>query len=229
MLENLNFKQFYQNIKYQFNNEDLIKEALTHPSLSRNKGVVNYQRLEFLGDKVISFVIAEFLIKKYPQENEGNLSKRHAHLVSGEHLAKIADNIGLAEMLKLSKGEEKIGGKNNKNNLEDAVEAVIGGIYLDSDFESTKNVILYFWNSSLIEERDPPQDPISQLQEMVQAKSKTLPIYRLEKCGGSDHLPIFNATLTIDNPKLTVNAKGNSKKLAQRNAAIIAIEKIFNI
>ncbi len=229
MLENINFKQLYQNIRYKFKNENLIKEALTHPSLSRNKGVTNYQRLEFLGDKVISVVIAEFLIKKYPQENEGNLSKRHAYLVSGVHLAKIADNIGLAEMLKLSKGEEKIGGKNNKNNLEDAVEAVIGGVYLDSDFESTKNVILYLWNNSLIEERSPPQDPISQLQEMVQAKSKSLPIYRLEKCGGSDHLPVFNATLIIEDHKLTINAKGNSKKQAQKNAAIIAIEKILNI
>ena len=112
-------KKFCDKISYHFKDEGLIDEALTHPSLSKdNRSKKNYQRLEFLGDKVLGLVIGEFLMQKYPHEAEGHLSRRQASLVSGEALAEIALNIGLDEVLQLSRGEENLGGKSNKRNLE---------------------------------------------------------------------------------------------------------------
>ena len=130
---NKDFKNFCAKISYYFTNQKLLEEALTHPSLSKdNFDRPNYQRLEFLGDKVLSLVVGEFLMGKYPNEMEGSLSKRQAALVSGETLAEVALLIGLTEVLQISNGERKLGGKTNKRNLENALEALIGAIYLDS-------------------------------------------------------------------------------------------------
>jgi ribonuclease-3 len=124
--------QFCEKISYHFKNKDLLQEALTHPSIGNKSTVKNYQRLEFLGDKVLSLIIGEFLIEKYPNEMEGPLSKRQAALVSGETLTEVALIVGLEEVLLISHGEQKLGGKTNKRNLENALEALIGAIYIDS-------------------------------------------------------------------------------------------------
>lgn len=222
-----NFQEFYKIISYNFRDENLLKMALTHPSLNtKNSQNFNYERLEFLGDKVLSLVIGEYLMNKFPDENEGNLSKRHAGLVAGSTLAQIATKIDLPQMLMLSFGEQKIGGNQNKNNLENALEALIGAIYLDANFIEAKKFILNFWQDFFDKNILPPQDCISKLQEIIQAKSKKLPQYFTEKKGGLDHQPIFISRLEIQGLNQEFYAEGNSKKEAQKNVAQIALNFI---
>lgn len=224
----MNFNNFLQRISYQFQDIKLLDEALTHPSLSKeNKDKPNYQRLEFLGDKVLSLVISEFLIKKYPSEAEGDLSKRHAALVSGEFLSQLALEIGVEEVLQLSLGEKKLGGKTNKRNLENALEALIGAIYFDSDYENTRNFILRFWHEYLEKDITPPKDPVSELQELVQLETKQLPEYIIVKSGGLDHAPNFIARVKIPLKNLEFEASGKSKKEAQREVAKIALKSFI--
>jgi len=219
------FSKLCRNISYNFSNGKLLEEALTHPSLSKeNRDKPNYQRLEFLGDKVLSLVIGDFLMAKYPHEMEGDLSKRQALLVSGETLAKIASKVGLEESLQVSRGEKNLGGKTNKRNLENALEALIGAIYLDSNYASAKKFIMKFWHDFLEENISPPQDAVSALQELVQLQSKQLPQYSTIKSGGSDHAPEFISTLKILHLNLEFSALGKSKKEAQKEVAKIALE-----
>lgn len=216
-------KDFLQKISYQFKNESLLEEALTHPSFSKKTNGNNYQRLEFLGDAILGLIMAEILIKKYPDANEGELSKRQAHLVSGEVLYQIALKINISDVIKFSEGEKAIGGAANKRNLENAVEALIGAIYLDSNLENAKKFILNNWQKIIDENVDAPQDPVSHLQEIVQGKSKKLPIYTITQIGGNSHQPIFEAIVRFDDEEY--KAQGSSKKEAQRNVAIVALEK----
>ena len=219
------FSKFCDEIFYQFKQQNLLEEALTHPSLSKeNKSKPNYQRLEFLGDKVLSLVIGNFLMKKYPNEMEGDLSKRQAALVSGETLSQIALEIKLDEVLQISLGEKKLGGKTNKRNLENALEALIGAIYLDSNFEEAQKFILKFWHNFLEKNISPPKDPVSQLQELVQLQSKQLPQYFTNQDGGSDHCPNFTSIVKIPHSDLEFRACGKSKKEAQKEVSKVALE-----
>ncbi len=221
--------EFCKKISYQFNNITFLEEALTHPSVCKEKKIKsNYQRLEFLGDKVLSLIISEFLMHKFSNEAEGPLSKRHANLVSGETLAQIALDINLDKVLQLSFGEEKLGGKSNKRNLENTLEALVGAIYLDSNYENAKNFVLNFWQNYLHQDNQPPQDAISQLQELIQATEKELPQYQTSKEGGLDHAPIFVSNLSLPNNSQIFTAKGSSKKEAQKNVARIALDFLKN-
>ncbi len=218
-------KNFYHKIDYQFSDEKLLQEALTHPSLSQeNKTCANYQRLEFLGDKVLSLVIGEFLMKKYPTEMEGPLSRRHAALVSGETLAEIALLVGLEEVLQISFGEKKLGGKTNKRNLENALEATIGAIYLDANYDEAKKFIMKFWQTFFEKDVTPPKDPVSQLQELVQIETKQLPQYITTQDGGVDHAPTFTSKVIIPIHNLEFLATGKSKKEAQKEVAKVALK-----
>jgi ribonuclease-3 len=220
---------FCKKIFYNFNNIELLEEALTHPSVCKEKKIRNnYQRLEFLGDKVLSLIISDFLMHKFTNEAEGPLSKRHANLVSGDTLAEIALKIGLDQVLQLSFGEEKLGGKTNKRNLENALEALVGAIYLDGNFENAKNFVLTFWQNYLHQDHQPPQDSISKLQELIQANSRELPNYQTIKEGGFDHAPVFVSQLTLPNHSQIFMAKGSSKKEAQKNVAKTALDFLQN-
>lgn len=223
----LTLDEFSQIIGYQFSNKNLLQEALTHPSLSKErKSNFNYQRLEFMGDKVLSLIITEFLIKKYKNEKEGELSRRHAVLVSGEVLSEIAKQIKINEALFMSSGEFNLGGKDNKKNLENALEAVIAAIYLDSGFDEVTKFIMKFWQFFLDRDIEPPKDPVSKLQEIVQLRSKELPKYSLEKVGGSDHKPEFCATVRISFLQKQFKANGGSKKEAQKKVAQLVLDEI---
>lgn len=221
-------QELYEKIFYSFENESLLQEALTHPSATKNVNgkKLNYQRLEFLGDKVLSFVVSGYLIENFPDESEGELSRRHAFLVSGEVLSEIAKEIGLDDYLILSSGEQKSGGKERKSNLENALEALIGAIYLDSDIDVVYRFIMSFWKDLLDKDGDAPKDPVSKLQEIVQSKVKKLPQYEIVKSGGSDHEPEFEAILKVDDLNIEISAVGLSKKEAQKKVATLALEKI---
>jgi ribonuclease III len=217
-------QNFLKKIHYQFHNQALLDEALTHPSFAKKSNQNNYQRLEFLGDAVLGLTIAEILINKYPQANEGELSKRQAYLVSGEALSQVAQKIGIGEVIKFSEGEKTIGGKTNKRNLENACEALIGAIYLDSGLADCQKFILQNWQETIDQNQEPPKDPVSFLQEIVQSKSKKLPVYTIEKISGDSHQPLFQAIVEFDNKKY--QAEGFSKKEAQKNVAVLAVEDL---
>ena len=150
-------------LDYQFKERHFLIEAMTHPSCT-NRNNKNYQRLEFLGDSIISMILAEILVKRYQSEQEGNLSKRLAHLVSGDCIWQVAVDIGIDNLIILSKGEESLGGRENKRNLENAAEALIAAIYLDSDFDTTKRVISKLWSKLIEEHITPPKGAISSLK-----------------------------------------------------------------
>ncbi len=223
----MNLENFCNKIGHQFSDIKLLQEALTHPSLTKfDKGKKNYQRLEFLGDKVLSLIIGEFLIDKYKKESEGDLSRRQALLVSGETLSEIALEIELDQVIEISLGEENLGGRKNKRNLENSLEALIGAIYLDSNFESARKFVLKFWQNLLDKNLSPPKDPVSYLQEIVQLQAKTLPEYEIVKSGGSQHSPDFEAIVRIKHLGLELRASGKSKKEAQKKAAETALKEI---
>jgi dsRNA-specific ribonuclease len=167
-------------------------------------------------------ILAEILIKRYKSEQEGNLSKRLAHLVSGDCIWQVAINIGVEKLIILSKGEESLGGRQNKRNLENATEALIAAIYLDSDFETTKNIIKNLWSELIEKHITPPKGAISSLQELTQAKYKNLPEYKIKKVGGNDHKPIFEAEVIIN--QIHYKAIGYSKKNSQKKAAELALK-----
>lgn len=245
-MTNSQIEQFCSAISYHFKNSELLDEALTHPSLTKayflnqngegkkvdgakaNK-VKNYQRLEFLGDKVLGLIIGEFLMQKYPNEDEGLLSRRQSGLVSGDTLAKIALKIGLDKVLRLSFGEKNLGGGSNKRNLENALEALIGAIYFDSGFDAAKKFIYEFWQEFLEKNMSAPKDPVSQLQELVQLKFKELPKYSFEKIGGTDHSPLFLSKLKVPNFDEEFSATGGSKKEAQKLVSKEALKKIYHL
>jgi ribonuclease-3 len=168
-------------------------------------------------------------MEKYPHEMEGDLSRRQASLVSGESLSEIALEIGLEEVLQISRGEQNMGGKTNKRNLENSLEALIGALYLDSDYEEAKKFIMTFWQNALGKNLTPPKDPVSELQELVQLESKQLPQYSTIKSGGADHSPLFVSKVKILNLNLEFSAEGKSKKEAQKKASKIALEYLLNL
>ena len=221
-----NISDLCQKIGYQFKDISLLEEALTHPSFNKDKNGKDYQRLEFLGDAILSMVIAEILLRTYKNEQEGQLSKRQAYLVSGATIAKVADKIAIGDFMLFSKNEENNNGRQNRRNLENSVEALIGAIYLDSNLENCQNFIKEYWSSFIKENLVPALDPVSHLQEIVQAKSKKLPKYQTSRTGGNEHEPIFTAVVEIDGQRYA--AQGASKKEAQKKAATYAIDIISN-
>jgi ribonuclease-3 len=225
-MNNEKIDDFLEKIEYQFQDRDLLKEALTHPSYSKDKKLKNYQRLEFLGDAILSMLISDILLDTYLEEKEGLLSKRQAYLVSGNTISKIAAEIDLGEIMLFSQSEENNNGRTNKRNLENCLEALIGAIYKDSGLENCKKFIRKFWQKFVTEDLRIDLDPISNLQEIVQAKSKKLPKYQISRVGGDEHDPIFSAVIEIDNQRYA--ARGSSKKEAQKNAALHAISTITN-
>src|SRR5688572_15261837 len=142
-------------LSVDFRNKDLIKQALTHPSL--NKKSRDYERMEFLGDHVLGLVISEALYNRYTNEHEGQLTKRLAGLICGETLVKVAKNLNLGDHIEMAQSEESSGGRSNKANLENALEAVIGAIYLDQGLDIARNFILVTWNDFINEMLEPPK------------------------------------------------------------------------
>ncbi len=149
-------------IGHDFANTSLLLEALTHSSTGSND---NYERLEFLGDRVLGLVVSEALFEKFPHEKEGDLAKRLASLVQGTWLARMAQKINLGEYMQFSEAERTHGGFENDNILADGMEAVIGAIYLDAGLEACRLFITELWGDAFYEMKKPPQHPKTALQE----------------------------------------------------------------
>lgn len=213
--------------QYTFKNPGLLKEALTHPSLTYDGTKLSYERLEFLGDSVLSLVIAEFLIENYPEESEGHLAKRHAALICGNTLSRVAEEAKIGKFIAMAEGEKQMGGRVNPNNLENALEAIIGAVYLDGGLESARKFVLSYWKQIANEMKEPPLDPKSELQEWAQGNDKPLPSYKIIKREGPSHAPVFTIEVKVKGLD-PVTAEGSSKKIAERIAAERLLEVIHD-
>jgi len=201
---------------YQFSNTDLLDQALTH----RSAASLHNERLEFLGDSILSYVIAGDLYQRFPKQQEGDLSRMRATLVKGQTLAEIAREFQLGEYLRLGSGELKSGGNRRESILADAVEAIIGAIYLDSNMQAVQQVILHWYQPRLqsIVPGVQQKDPKTRLQEYLQARKLQLPIYDVAEIRGQAHNQQFFITCTIDGMD-PVKASGTSRRKAEQAAA----------
>ncbi len=204
-------------IGYKFNDQDILLQALTHRSA---KGLHN-ERLEFLGDSILGFVIAEVLFNKFPKHDEGDLTRMRSSLVKGVTLAKLGRHFKLGEHLILGAGELKSGGHKRDSILEDAVEAIIGAVYLDSDQETCKALILSWFDHHLdiIKPGNEQKDPKTRLQEYLQGKKIPLPEYEVIEVTGQSHNQQFTVKCITSVIDTEVIAKGTSRRKAEQSAA----------
>jgi ribonuclease-3 len=216
-------ESLYQRINYQFKDASRLELALTHRSA---KGEHN-ERLEFLGDSILSLVIADALYHQFPRVQEGDLSRMRSTLVRGQTLAEIAKDFKLGEFLRLGPGELKSGGFRRESILADAVEAIIGAIYLDSDTETCRQVVLG-WYENRLKEIKPgvgQKDPKTQLQEYLQGRKLPLPIYAVIATKGQAHNQEFTISCKVDGYKEFI-AKGTSRRKAEQTVAEITLTKL---
>lgn len=207
---------------YQFRDSSLLALALTHPSLAN---APSNQRLEFLGDAILGAVVAHMLYTLYPDEPEGNLARRHAALVRGETLTQVARQIGLSNVLRVTEGEKQTGGQNNASNLEDALEAVIGAIYLDGGLQAAEAVIKPLWDDLARNVSAPPKDAKTALQEWAQGRGLPVPTYTLLEMKGAAHSPEFTMEVSVQGHE-PVRAQAASKRVAEQRAAAELLGKL---
>lgn len=212
---------------YTFKSEAYLKQALTH----RSAGIPHNERLEYLGDSILNFVISHDLFKRYPELTEGELSRLRAHLVKGATLAKIASELGLGKMLYLGAGEIKNNGAERKSTLADALEAVFGAVFLDAGFTTCEQVILRIFEKSLKQHTPETnqKDPKSALQEYMQAQKMQLPSYTLTHTEGQDHNQLFYITCTAGSGNLTEKGVSKTRRGAEQIAASALLEKLKKV
>ncbi len=212
-----------QKLGHVFADRSLLQTALTHASVPG--AAANYERLEFLGDRVLGLVVAELLYKAFPAASEGDLAKRHTALVQQAALLMVAEKIELSSFLQVSPGEQKTGGAQKDTIVADALEAVIAAIYLDGGLAAGAAFIGRFWQSLLHAQIETPQDPKTLLQEWAQSKGLPLPDYVIVGKAGSDHAPVFDVAVRVDGHGETTG-RGATKRQAEKEAAMAMLEKI---
>ncbi len=214
-------------IDYRFSDQQLLKEALTH----RSCGAINYERLEFLGDSVLNLVISARLFELKPNADEGDLTRMRARLVRGESLTDIASGLGLGKQLKLGEGEMKAGGYRRASILADAFEALLGAIFLDSDYAACRDVILDLYDPLI--ERLPGieelKDAKTRLQEWLQGRGRPLPEYLLLREEGADHVKKFYVQCRVADAGNMVEASGSSRRRAEQAAAAKLLELLQDV
>ena len=222
-----NLELLEERIGYRFLDKELLKQALTHSSFTNEQKIYrgkNYERLEFLGDAVLELVSSEFLFREYPDVPEGDLTKQRASMVCEPSLAFCARDLELGEFIRLGKGEESTGGRNRDSITSDAMEALIGAIYLDGGMEQAKKFIDRFILSDL-EDKQLFYDSKSNLQELVQGKLRKKFSYELLEESGPEHDKIFRAAVCIEE-EVFGEGQGRTKKAAEQQAAYKALLKL---
>ena len=214
-------------IGYQFNNSALFTQALTHRSFSGN----NNERLEFLGDSVLNFIIAHQLYLRFPKLPEGDLSRLRAQLVKESSLAEIAFALNLGDQLKLGEGELKSAGWRRPSILADALEAVIGAVYVDGGFLEAETLVLKLYAEKLshIDPKTIDKDAKSQLQEYLQGKKFELPEYHVIAIDGEAHAQTFKMQCVIAKLNISSVGEGSSRRIAEQQAAQSALELIQQV
>ena len=203
---------------YQFNSKELLAQALTHSSHSRN---VNNERLEFLGDSVLNLIISNFIYRRFEDASEGRLSRIRASLVKQDTLAGVAREIGLGDHIRLGGGELKSGGFRRASILSDVLEALIAAIYLDSDYLQAEKVVLRLFDDLLqaVDIDSSMKDAKTILQEYLQGRQKPLPHYQVVQTSGKSHDQVFTVSCEVGDLGLHGEGRGSSRKKAEQQAA----------
>lgn len=224
MIDDIQFNQVSKKIGYTFKDKSLLLRALTH----RSAGSDHNERLEYLGDSILGFIIAKALYLKFPEQPEGKLTRMRSTLVKGETLAKMAREMELGDVLQLGPGELKSGGFARDSILADAVEALIGAVYLETNMEECEALILKWFHSKL-EKLDPdyhPKDAKTRLQEHLQGKHLPLPEYEVKNIKGKSHNQKFFVTCNVTLIDGVVEGEGNSRRKAEQAAASNVLRKL---
>lgn len=222
--------QLGERLQYSFKDESLLEQALTH----RSAGSKNNERLEFLGDGILNFVIADALYQQFPSFTEGELSRLRAHLVNGETLADIARELKLGDCLRLGAGELKSGGFRRSSILADVVESIFGAVYRDSGFDECRQLILKLYHDKLKNIPDPQslKDAKTRLQELLQSRKVAIPVYKVLRVSGKAHDQSFEVECLIESMGIATRDKGHSRRKAEQLAAesaIVQVEKQFGL
>jgi len=218
----LSLSRLQTTLGYQFKQEGLLKQALTHRSYCRG---TNNERLEFLGDSVLSLVISHRIYEQKPSASEGDLSRIRASLVNESALARVARDINLGDYIYLGGGELKSGGFRRESILSDTLEAILGAIYLDSNFTQAQASILYLYREYLqnLPNQTSLKDPKTRLQEYLQSEKVDIPEYVVVKTIGKSHNQIFTLTCRIQSLNIETSGIGSSRKKAEQDAATKAL------
>ncbi len=223
------YDELQARLSHQFRDGGLLQLALTHPSISheQNHPLSHNQRLEFLGDSVLSLVLSRELYEKFPEADEGLLTKSRARLVNAGALAAHARAIELGAHLILSRGEENTGGRERASTLADAFESLLGAIFLDGGFEVAREFILREFSADFSTLNEPAgiENPKGELQELLQSKSPDAPLYQLISAEGPDHDRNFECAVSHAGAELA-RGHGKSKKAAESDAALAALKKL---
>ena len=215
-----------ETLGHTFSVPGLLEQALTHPSVAYelHRPHTSNQRLEFLGDAVLQLLLTDFLFRAFPTFHEGSLTKLRARVVSRGALAALARNLGLGDLMQMGRGEEAAGGRQRDSTLADAMEAVVGALYLDAGVEVTRRIVLSLFADTLQKLTDEPREvnPKGQLQETLQTLALGSPGYTIVSEDGPDHRKVFVATVAW-NGRVLGTGTGNSKKQAQTAAAAAAL------
>ena len=213
-------EQLQQILRYRFNNKTLLDKALTHGSVNSDVAA-NYERLEFLGDRVLGEAVAHLLYNIFPNDPEGSLSQRFVRLVRKETVAEVALSLKLDSFMKVANDELR----SNVNVLCDVCEAVIGAIYIDGGSKASIEFVNNHWRELIDKNVEPPKDAKSKLQEVAHVKGFGMPQYKVIGREGNEHEPIFEVEVSLGAGK-TVSAKGKNKKMAEMAAAKAMLENI---
>ena len=219
--------QLSRRIQYTFSDVSLLETALTHCSIKSMKN--NNERLEFLGDAILSVIISTALFAQFPNATEGELTRLRASLVCEKTLADIADDLQLGNYLYLGQGERKSGGKYRRSILADAVEAIIGAMYLDGGLKPCQRHVLNWFSQKLANSQlhmPSLKDPKSRLQEYAQSKRYALPAYRIDKVKGNPHNCTFTVHCHLKNGNLSATGVGTSRRQAEQAAAEILLTQL---
>ena len=212
---------------YDFKSPELLTQAVTH----RSFGAVNNERLEFLGDGALNFIIAHQLFLRFPKLPEGDLSRLRAQLVKESTLAEVAVQLNLGDMLKLGEGELKSAGWRRPSILSDALEAIIGAVYTDGGFAAAETLVLKLFDEKLtnIDPKIIDKDPKSQLQEYLQSRKIELPDYQITEIVGEAHAQTFTVACVIAKLNIRTTGDGISRRAAEQQAAQFALEHITKV
>ena len=214
-----------QRFHYRFKDDILLQTALTH----RSHSVDNNERLEFLGDAALDLVISELLYQSYSGQTEGSLSRMRSSLVKGNTLAELAKELDVGDYLILGKGENVSGGRERLSLLSDALEAMIGAIFLDGGYVAVKNVIIKIFDSRIqaLDPKSEHKDHKSILQEKLQGEKQGLPVYSLVRSTG-DHNKTFVVECSIKSGEIVTQASGKTLRVAEQKAASKALQAMQN-
>lgn len=218
------YNELIRQLGYTFNDPELLQLALTH----RSYGNRNNERLEFLGDSIVNFVIAEDLFKRFPQAREGQLSRLRARMVKGVTLAELAREFEVGQYLRLGSGELKSGGFRRESILADAMEAIIGAMYLDSSMDQVRARILSWFEARLnqLSLSDTQKDPKTRLQEFLQSRHQPLPRYDVISVEGEAHAQTFTVECVVDMLDFRPLGVGSSRRLAEQQSAEKALHAL---